>query len=380
MTIELVTGHAGSAHISAADAGALNAGIVGSGEYVFSTANQFSCTVQSANLVSVATGDALFEGRHVRITTTEQVAIDNGAQGVNRNDIICIKYANVGGVESATLEVVKGTAVSGTPSDPTIPSGSIISGSSTAYMRLWRIPIEGISVGTPEKLFGEALTPLKTIGGKTWNVAQIPNLPASKITSGTFDEARIPEIPASKVSSGTFDAAQIPNIPASKVTSGTFDTARIPNMSADKITSGVFPYARIPWLPAEVITSGVFPVSRGGTGKSSGTCYMADTLYTSSGSNGNITLSSSAANYTILEIFFRDNDNHYNSTKVYSPNGKIANLSMTTNISNGQCNYKRREVTINGTAVNTQSYGEQDGGAAATSTNNIYIYAVIGYK
>lgn len=364
MTVELITGHAGSAHISAADDGWLNVGVVGAGKYVLDTGTQFACNVQSANLVTIGIGDALFEGRHVRVSATENVALDNGAQGVNRNDLICIKYEYNSGtaVESASLTVIKGTASSGTAVDPDIPSGSILEGATAAYMPLWRIPISGITVGTPVKLYGEVLASLDGALSRTWDVTQIPSLPASKITSGTFALARIPNIDASMVTSGTLALSRIPNINAERITSGTFDVARIPNISAAKITSGTL------------------PVSRGGTGKTSGTAWMADTLYSSAGVNSNITLTASAANYTMMEIFFRDQNSHYASTKVYSPNGKTVCLSMATNSVNGQNNYKRREVSISGTDVNTQSYGEQDGGASATSTNNIYIYAVVGYK
>jgi hypothetical protein len=38
----------------------------------------------------------------------------------------------------------------------------------------------------------------------------------------------------------------IPNLPASKITSGTFNASRIPSLSADKITSGIFNISRIP--------------------------------------------------------------------------------------------------------------------------------------
>ena len=230
MTVELITGHAGSAHISAADAGWFNVGVVGEGKYVLDTGTQFACNVQSANLVTIGIGDALFEGRHVRVSATENVALDNGAQGMNRNDLICIKYeyASSTSVESASIAVIKGTASSGTAVDPDVPSGSILEGASTAYMPLWRIPISGITVGTPEKLYGEVLASLDGALSQTWDVTQIPNLPASKITSGTFAAARIPALDASKVSTGTFSADRIPNLAASKVTSGTFAQARIP--------------------------------------------------------------------------------------------------------------------------------------------------------
>lgn len=340
MTTELITGHAGSAHISAADAGWFNVGVVGEGKYVLDTGTQFACNVQSANLVTIGIGDALFEGRHVRVSATENVALDNGAQGVNRNDIICIKYEFASGtsVESASIAVLKGTASSGTPSDPDIPSGSILEGATTAYMPLWRIPISGITVGTPEKLYGEVLTALDGALSRTWDVTQIPNLPASKTTSGTFDVARIPTLTADK----------------------------IPNLSASKITSDTL------------------PVSRGGTGKTSGTCYMVDVLYNNtSGSTGTITLSSSAANYTEIEIMYRaTTDNMYNSVRVPNPNGKTAQFVSVMCNQYSQMSVKSKVVKINGTTIAQDGYA----GYSTIQTgafgyeNGFYIHKVLGYK
>lgn len=57
------------------------------------------------------------------------------------------------------------------------------------------------------------------------DAAEIPNLDASKITSGTIDNARI-----------SLDAAEIPNISASKITSGTIATARLGSGTASSST------------------------------------------------------------------------------------------------------------------------------------------------
>lgn len=264
MTIELITGHAGLAHISSADDGWFNVGVIGSESYVLNTGTQLAAEVQSANLVTIGVGDVVFEGRHIRVSATENVAIDNGAQGVNRNDVVCIKYeydSNTD-VERAVLEVVKGTASSGTPTDPTIPSGSILNGASEAYMPIWRIPISGITVGTPEKLYGDVLVTLRGLVSKVWSTSQIPNIDASKVTSGTFADGRIPNLAASKITSGTFDAARIPSLDASKITSGTFADGRIPSLNASKITAGTLGVDRIPALAASKITSGTFAAAR----------------------------------------------------------------------------------------------------------------------
>ena len=394
MTVELITGHAGSAHISAADDGWQNVGAFGNGKYVLDTGTHFNAEVQNANLVTIGVGDAMFEGRHVRVSATENVAIDNGAQGMNRNDIICIKYEYDSGtdVETASLEVVKGTASSSTPSDPTIPSGSILDSDSVAYMPLWRIPITGITVGTPVKLYGDVVVTLAGMLTKTWTASQIPNISASKITSGTLDAARIPNIDASKITSGTFADGRIPNLAASKITSGTFSADRIPNLAASKITSGTLGVDRIPTLTAAKIpnldtgklTSGTLGVARGGTGKSSGTVYMVDVLYNNStGTTGSVTLSASAANYTELEIMYRaTNDNICNSVRVYSPNGKYAQL-MTVNIgSDAHMTIKSKVVKISGTTIEQYGYAGYSNIQSGTYTaeNGFYIHKVLGYK
>ena len=102
------------------------------------------------------------------------------------------------------------------------------------------------------------------------------------------------------------------------------------------------------------------------------------------GSNSAITLSESTANFTYLEIFYRNNDNYYNSTKIYQPNGKIAYLDADYPYTSGEgYSYaKKTSVQISGTSITPINYVEltiMPTGANIQNKNNIYITRVVGY-
>lgn len=174
---ELVTGYAGAPHVSSDDAGRCWAGIVGSDCYVLPTMDKLECTVVSANSVEVAPGDAMMMGRHVTVTSTETLTIDSGSMGMGRHDIIGIRYTKDSGtqVESAALVVIKGTP-DNPAVDPTLPAGNILDGDLDAFMPLWRIVLDGLSVGDPERLFSE----VATLEDATGSVDEL-----SRITMGT---------------------------------------------------------------------------------------------------------------------------------------------------------------------------------------------------
>lgn len=154
MTTELITGFADTPHIDAADDGALNAAILGSDDYVVAGGNQFQAAMRDANHITISTGEAVMAGRHVRVTSAEDVTIASGSQGLKRHDIVGIRYSRNSStsVETAVLDVIRGTA-SSTPADPALPTGNILTGASSAFMPLYRIPLDGITVGTPVPLF-----------------------------------------------------------------------------------------------------------------------------------------------------------------------------------------------------------------------------------
>lgn len=155
MTIELVDGKAGVAHISSEDKAIIHQAKFSKSDVVFDWGDAFKCSMSSPNRATIGTGCASIQGLDWHITAAESVTISNGSQGAKRNDIICAHYHRDSktGNELVELTVLKGTPNATTAADPTIPSGKILSGAVDAYMPLWRIPLNGITVGTPVRLF-----------------------------------------------------------------------------------------------------------------------------------------------------------------------------------------------------------------------------------
>lgn len=155
MTIELVDGKAGVAHISSEDKAIIHQAKFSKSDVVFDWGDSFKCSMSSSNRATIGTGCASIQGLDWHITSAESVTISNGSQGMKRNDIICAHYHRDSktGNENVKLTVLKGTPNATTAADPTIPSGKILSGAVDAYMPLWRIPLDGITVGTPVRMF-----------------------------------------------------------------------------------------------------------------------------------------------------------------------------------------------------------------------------------
>ena len=101
------------------------------------------------------------------------------------------------------------------------------------------------------------------------------------------------------------------------------------------------------------------------------------------GTNSTVTLSDDATNYDKFYIEFIDNDGTVSSKEVTAPNGKSVYLSITYPSSTS---YKKDViVSISGTSITPTNYAtitfaNGQSPTIATSTNNIYITKVIGFK
>ena len=155
MTIELVDGKAGVAHISSEDKAIIHQAKFSKSDVVFDWGDAFKCSMSSSNRATIGTGCASIQGLDWHITSAESVTISNGSRGMKRNDIICAHYNRnpKTGNELVELVVLEGSPNATAAADPAIPSGKILFGAVDAYMPLWRIPLDGITVGTPVRLF-----------------------------------------------------------------------------------------------------------------------------------------------------------------------------------------------------------------------------------
>ena len=155
MTFEIVDGMTGTKHISSDDLSALNIATIGKADCVLKYGDDFKLTMASANSATLGTGVGMVGGKRFWNQAATSLTVQSGTQGQKRNDLIVARYAKTSaGIESITPIVVKGTPRTGTAADPaTTPND----------LKLWRIPLDGISVGTPVKLF-DTVASLATLG------------------------------------------------------------------------------------------------------------------------------------------------------------------------------------------------------------------------
>ncbi len=104
-----------------------------------------------------------------------------------------------------------------------------------------------------------------------------------------------------------------------------------------------------------------------------------------SGSNGTITLSDSSANYRYIEIYYKSNDNYYNSVKVQNPNNKSITLMNMTPVSTN-IYIKSTLIEISGATITPRANRTYEvnidttGYVGITQLNTNYITHIIGYK
>lgn len=158
--MELVTGRAGSPHITAQQDRQKHQGIWGDGAYILATGNQLEPEVQSSNKILIKDGALMFQGAlfSVKVGTTDEITINNGNQGMQRKDLVVARYTynSAEQKESAEWVVIQGTPAASNPVAPTGTDGDIQVGDSTVDCPFMIVNLNGINVTgvdiIPEKI------------------------------------------------------------------------------------------------------------------------------------------------------------------------------------------------------------------------------------
>lgn len=106
-----------------------------------------------------------------------------------------------------------------------------------------------------------------------------------------------------------------------------------------------------------------------------------------SGTNGTVTLSETAANFSYIDIYYAKGTDgtQYKHERVLNPNGKTVSLITGYWSSNELILLYQKTVTISGTSITVGGHGRlaidgSGGNTISNSTNYISIYKVVGHK
>lgn len=153
----LMDGYAGGPHITEAQLGLAHQATFGPDDYVLEGGRESEAQVLTNNSIRIFDAVYCMQGRRDVIPASgyTDVTIDNGTQGMNRNDIIVRRYKKdeVSEEESTEYAVIKGTPSSGEAVDPSVTTGDIRSGAILHEMKLYRVKLTGLNIVEVEPLF-----------------------------------------------------------------------------------------------------------------------------------------------------------------------------------------------------------------------------------
>ena len=177
---------------------------------IMSLYENLACVKVDNNTVRMSAGAYNLSGHLLGIAkgTTEDLTIDSGTSGQNRNDLIVAEFVRNGGglgVDTLHFAVVKGASTSGTAADPALTQQDINAAGVTRQEALYRVKVTGTEITAVEKVAGSV---------SNLNLVELNLMPVSgsnangsytKFPDGTMICTKILDIPSilCTIASGT---------------------------------------------------------------------------------------------------------------------------------------------------------------------------------
>lgn len=168
MALNLVTGRTGTAHVTSDNARAFNSQVFGTGTYLIDYGAKFAPTIVDNNTVRIGDGMLIHQGTQmgIDIDSYEDVIIENGSSGYNRNDLIVMRYTKNRDtqIESISLVVIKGTPSNTTAVDPTYTTTNILDGTGLSTdVPICRVRLSSLTITSVDNLIESNSTSVLTI-------------------------------------------------------------------------------------------------------------------------------------------------------------------------------------------------------------------------
>ena len=168
MSVKIVTGYTGSAHITSNDEQARNQGIFGRGNIILDVGSGLTVTNTSGMTLTVADGDGVMSGVHYRVTpgSVETLTVTPPAAGYTRIDAVIAKYERSQDTNEERVEIIlrQGTATTGTPAKPSHVENDVVAGALTtemvlAYVTVTSTAITNVANEVQQKIYASIKNP-----------------------------------------------------------------------------------------------------------------------------------------------------------------------------------------------------------------------------